>query len=163
MADIPRRPDDKRIIALLSIYGADQANWPADERCDLSQLSANSSDIADALAKAQALDRVLDVNPAPELPVGAINRTMTKIARIEQADSTSILSFPHAGVAALNRRSLTNGALTGALMAASLLVGVFVGLSDISNQILPATGDVMTLLSGNGAEPFAGELTEELL
>jgi hypothetical protein len=152
---------------LLDVYGADRGRWPADERTAAAQLSARDAEARRLLAEAEALDRVLDSAPVPTLAVEAAlagrivaaAQRSPRIVKLEDArpaaapDATPV---PTAAVPAIATASPRRLRLSGmearavALLAASLVIGVVLGNSGLTRQILPELADMAGLAPDRG-------------
>jgi hypothetical protein len=109
---------------LLDVYGADRARWPAAERLRLAGFISSDPGAKAALAEAQALDRLLDLAPrvSVERERALARRILAAVGESQQRAAAPVsLHRP-----APRRASVARWAAP-ALMAASLVVGVFVG------------------------------------
>ncbi len=108
---------------LLDIYGADRTRWPAADRLDLSGLIATVPEAKAAVAEALALDRLLD-----KAPRVSIERERALARRIVSLAAPNALT---SNVTPLRRPAVTRALLrpATALMAASLMLGIFAGAS----------------------------------
>jgi hypothetical protein len=150
---------------LLDIYGADRTRWPVDARAAAAHLAARDSAACRLLAEAEALDRALQSAPVPTLAVEAA--LAERIVAAAQR-SPRIVKLPAAapvhgaapvrtaampGDAAGTDRRFRGGRVrlwsrqAGAigLLAASLAIGVVIGHSNLSPQLLPALADMAGL------------------
>ena len=156
---------------LLDVYGSDRTRWPVEARASAGHLVARDRAARRLLAEAEALDRTLERAPLPTLAqeaaiaertVGAARRT-PRIVAIAKADTAQ----PAAGVAdnvvrlaGLRERAhrLTGrrafGGVAGAL-AASLVLGVFLGLSNLAQPMLPALEQITGISLGSSAPVVA--------
>ncbi len=157
---------------LLSVYGADRSRWPSDERtrieADLAGQGAESAALRATLREARALDRLLAHAP---LVSGLKADALT--ARIMQAVTAEVVGDP----AAANRvvpfvrgpakpGLATNKALVmapvrrpgfatwsaAALLAASLVVGIFTGDS------IPFAATLQEIADATGLGPYVDQL-----
>lgn len=160
-ADMSNASDNPMTLAdferLLDVYGSDRSRWPVPARASAGQLVARDRAARRLLAQAESLDRVLERAPLPSLAreaalaeriVVLAHRTPRMVAtrlahraaphspgRSDAGDSGAPLS---AGAPRLLRWPKTElGSVAGAL-AASLLLGVFIGLSSLSQNVPPA-------------------------
>jgi hypothetical protein len=135
---------------LLDVYGGDRTCWPADARAAAAQLVARDAKARRLLAEAEALDRVLERAPLPALAieagladriVAAARRSprMVKIAGAEAAAGPELATQalpswqdPSRGL----RRPRAEVRATG-LLAAALVAGVVIGISNLPQQVLP--------------------------
>jgi hypothetical protein len=141
---------------LLEVYGSDRTRWPVEARASAGQLVARDAPARRLLAEAEALDRVLDRAPLPSLAreaslaerIAAAAQRSPRIVSLAEAGKGAARASGHGGgapgiklpgdttgrVVLLPRspRLLANR-LGGAasLLAASLLLGVFIGVSSL--------------------------------
>ncbi len=135
-----------RLRDVLAAYGADPKHWPQVDRDELESWFQAGQELADETAQAQALDRLLDSQELTKLPLGAIGRVMAKTADIPQVLETGA--------------TLKTGFIPiSALLAASLLFGVYLGLSNTTERfLLGATA----LLSDDWGETSLANLQQEM-
>lgn len=142
----------------LEISGADRTRWPAQERLRFAPLIAGNDEARRMMAEAAALDRLLDAAPAiaPARLEGLIDRIVAT-AEAEGArpvdnvvDLAAARRAPAPRVAPRQR----SGWQAAALLAASLVLGAFVGTSGVlgpngsplSSEYDVAEADVADLL-----------------
>ena len=128
-----------RLQTVLDAYGADPARWPEQDRSELASLLEQDTELSDLIGGVRALDRVLDHATAPQARDGAVARILA--AATADEDGTVI---PLDAARTLHRDTVTVPQRVAwpvaALMAASLLVGAFLGQTDF--------------LTGNGTGTF---------
>ena len=165
---------------LLDVYGSDRTRWPVEARAGAGHLVARDRAARRLLAEAEALDRALERAPLPSLAkevelaeriVAAARRSPRMVPRVGKADAARMASaagniVPLATSRARSPR-LTRTAFGGVAgtLAASLLLGVFLGLSNLSQGVVPAVED-MTGISLGSATPVVAHvdlLDEDLL
>jgi hypothetical protein len=147
---------------LLDVYGADRGRWPADERAAASQLAARDGEARRLVAEAEALDRVLDSAPAPAVEAALAERIVAaaqrspRIVKLEDArpaaasDASPVLAAAVPAIATASpRRARLSGRAVG-LLVASLMIGVVLGNSELTPQILPELADIAGLASDSG-------------
>ncbi len=142
---------------LLDVYGGDRTHWTIEARAAAAQLVARDPRAQRLLAEAEALDRVLERAPLPSLVteaaladriVAAAQRS-PRIVSITGAREGSSGAPPDSGretevgrPADWRSRSFQPDLRRVAMLAASLVVGVYIGLSNLPQQIIPVlTGD----------------------
>lgn len=112
---------------VLETFGADRTRWPAPVRRNFAALLATSAEAEARLKEAQALDRLLDLAPLPEIDSGAL---AARIVAAAAADHPRGKGEPRAPTL-FERRRMRPGAESqwpaAALLAASLVLGVFSG------------------------------------
>lgn len=162
---------------LLEVYGSDRTRWPVEARAVAGHLVARDRAARRLLAEAEALDRVLERAPLPTLVqeaaiaeriVTAARRTprIVSIAREEAgrsvAASRNVIAMSPVGARSRWRTTRTAlGGVAGAL-AASLVVGVLLGLSSLSQGIVPAVEQMTGLtLGSNGSVVAQIDLLDE--
>jgi len=142
---------------LLDVYGGDRTHWTIEARTAAAQLVARDTRAQRLLAEAEALDRVLERAPLPSLVteaaladrVVAAAQRSPRIVSIKGAEDGSPEAQPGSGretqlqrPADLRSRAFRTDVRRAAMLAASLVVGVYIGLSNLPQQIIPAlTGD----------------------
>jgi hypothetical protein len=144
---------------LLDVYGSDRTRWPVEARASAGHLVARDGTARRLLAEAEALDRALERAPLPTLAqeaaiaeriVSTARRTprIVPAAKTAQAlgasrgtdnhgaDNIVRLSAPRLRARRLSGSSMLGG-VAGAL-AASLMVGILIGHSSLTQPVLPA-------------------------
>lgn len=109
---------------LLDAYGAERTRWPAAERLRFAPLLASNAEASSLLARAAAFDRLLDMapRPDPERERATVERIVAAAARSPRARAPR----PSASKAGWRQGAPWPAV---ALLAASLLVGIFAGIS----------------------------------
>jgi hypothetical protein len=164
---------------LLDVYGSDRTRWPVEARASAGHLVARDRAARRLLAEAEALDRALERAPLPTLAqeaamaeriVAAARRTprIVAVARTEAgrpaaapaADNIVQLPAARGRPQWLTTRTAFGGVASA--LAASLALGVFLGLSNLSQGVLPAV-ELMTgiPLGSNGAVIAQIDLLDE--
>lgn len=133
---------------LLATHGADRTRWPAPERLRFAPLLSASALARRKLAEAEALDRLIDLAPEPRTNRSALAERIVAAASAEAARA-QVIRLPQRGglssaasrAAAFGRMNLGAGQWAGgALLAASLVLGAFIGTSGtFSSAIQPLT------------------------
>jgi hypothetical protein len=140
---------------LLDVYGADRTRWPAEARAGAATLLACDWAARRLLAQAEALDRVLE-----RAPLVSLAREAALTDRIESAsEHTPRLVIAKTGssgrrsaIVPLPARADRHFWHAGALLAASLFAGVFLGLFDLSRGAVPVLADTVGLNLEIGAD-----------
>lgn len=136
---------------LLDIYGGDRTRWPTDGRAAAAQLVSRDAKARRILAEAEALDRILERAPLPSLAVeaGLAERIVAAAQRSPRivrstGEMAAAPSATGAGTRAQEqaRRGRRGDLRTAALLAASLLVGIFIGVSNVPQNVVPALADL---------------------
>jgi hypothetical protein len=138
---------------LLDVYGADRMRWPAEARADAATLLACDRAAQRLLTQAEALDRVLE-----RAPLVSLAREAALADRIESASEhtprlviaktgssgkrSPIVRLPALMRAARGDRHFWQA---GALLAASLFAGVYLGLFELSRGAVPVLADTVGL------------------
>lgn len=144
----------ERFMSLLDAYGGDLARWPSQHASAAESLLRQSAEARLRLAETQALDRLLDTTPAFDAARMALlaDRIVTTAAAERLARARSVVAAPGKGarvirlpraaarpgpaVALPARTPVARPAATSwrpvAALAASLLLGVAIGLTDIA-------------------------------
>ncbi len=166
---------------LLDVYGSDRTRWPVEARAGAGQLVARDKAARRLLAEAESLDRALERAPLPSLAREAelaerILATARRSPRIVHAAreiaprpavsrAGNVIRFP---TFAASRSWLTPrtafGGMAGTL-AACLVVGVLIGLSGMTQSIVPAVEQMTGLVLNSPATAVAqiDLLDEDLL
>jgi hypothetical protein len=138
---------------LLDVYGSDRARWPVEARASAGQLVARDKVARRLLAEAEALDRALETAPLPSLAreaaladriIAAARRSPRMVPAAPAAAAAApgparvvgnVISLPvaHPRTPWPVRRA-TGGA--AGLLAASLALGLFLGLSSYSQGVV---------------------------
>jgi hypothetical protein len=174
--------------AVVDTFGGDRARWPAAARLRLATLVATDVAAARIVAEAVALDRLLDLAPSvPPERARALASRIQAMAAVTPRDrggdsgvmhgrdggsATSTLSMapslPVRVLADVAKRPGTFGTprapLMGrarqamALLAASLVLGVFIGSSDVAGPVVSLVTDALGLSDDEQAYAFANDL-----
>jgi hypothetical protein len=172
---------------LLDIYGSDRTRWPVEARANAGHLVARDRAARRLLAEAEALDRALERAPLPTLAqeaviaeriVSAARRTprivpaakdvpaqqISSGAGSQGADNVVWLSGLRRRAQRLTVTSSLGGVAAGAL-AASLVVGILIGHSNLTQPVLPAIEQLTGITLGANAPVVAqiDLLDEDLL
>jgi hypothetical protein len=164
------------LVRRLEISGADRTRWPAQERLRFAPLIAHDEVARQLVAEAAALDLVLDQAPVLERARHAplIDRIVAAAEAEGMKVASNVVPFggagrksqPGADKAPLVRRGTWQAA---ALLAASLVVGVFAGSSGmIGSAVSPFGGSFATadadadvselILAGSPSSPLEDAL-----
>ena len=143
---------------LLDVYGADRTRWPLAARANAAMRLAVDGKARALFAEAEALDAVLLRAPEPEITevTALANRIVAAAAGAPQmVTSTGAV----AATAAVSRASLPARDRTpmraAALLAASLMIGVFVGQSQWGANAVPALEQLTGITLQGSAEHIA--------
>jgi hypothetical protein len=147
---------------LLDIYGGDRARWPTEARAGAAQLVAREGTARRLLAEADALDRALERAPLPTLAseaaladriVAAAQRSPRMVPSTHAATETTVTAQTGRGQVIRWPRARTRwgdlarsqtGRAAG-LLAACLLFGVFIGLINPPQGMLPVMAEMTGL------------------
>lgn len=176
----------EEFASLAEAWGGDIARWPGDRRIAARRLLVASPEARRALAEAAALDRLLAIpDAASAMPadaalvdriVAAAHRTPRAVPRsAPQTVSTPVVARLAAVPPALAvpaptlRRASTFGRVEigggAALLAASMVLGIFVGGSRLADGALPALEELTGITISSPAHSLAlaaGEVDEDL-
>jgi hypothetical protein len=129
---------------LLESHGADRTRWPAPERLRFAPLLSSNEQARRLLAEAQALDRLLDLAPEPRTNRAALaDRIVAAVS--QEAARPQVIQLPQrrgsgslfGSAAERARASFGSGQWAGgALLAASLVLGAFMGTSGAFQQAI---------------------------
>jgi hypothetical protein len=173
---------------LLDVYGGDRSRWPTEARNAAGHLVARDREAQRLLAEAESLDRVLDRAPLPPLAreVVLTDRIIAAALRsprvVRTHDVKSVATLPSKAAAVISladtrttsrERKLRVGAkaMSGinqvaGLLAACLLFGVYIGVSNVVQRALPAIAELTGIaLPGSNTTVMAqmDALDEDLL
>jgi hypothetical protein len=142
---------------LLEVHGADRSRWPAAERLRLAPLIAGDARAKTALSEAQAFDRLLDLAPSV-----SIERERALARRIATAAAEQALR-PASNVVALKLKpaSILAAGLrhpAAALLAASLVIGIIVGSSGVTQPAFALIAETVGLSDDEPELAFAGDV-----
>lgn len=136
---------------MIAAYGADTTRWPASKRAAAGTLVSGDPIVRISLSEAGALDRILAA--APVMAATRASVLADRIAHAAQHSPRLVVpglamhgaTLVKSARAPAKQQAAVSRALDGAaawqgaaLLAASLLMGVFVGQTDISGRALPA-------------------------
>lgn len=140
---------------LLDVYGGDRTRWPAEARAAAAQLVARDARARKLLAEAEVLDRVLERAPLPALAteaalaeriVAAARRSPRIVsiagAQVAAAALSDGAAPPAAPASSWKLRLLRGDVRAASLLAASLAVGIFIGVSNLPQSVLPVLANV---------------------
>ena len=139
---------------LLDVYGGDRTRWPAEARAAAAQLVARDARARRMLAEAEALDRVLERAPLPSLAIEAalaerIVAAAQRSPRIVKipAGKSSVVSLPVSEALPQRAKSwkqqfLRSDVRAAAVLAASLVVGICIGISNVPQNVLPGLAEL---------------------
>lgn len=148
---------------LLEVYGADRTRWPIATRASAAACLASSPAARKLHSEAKALDAVLLRSEDPDKQeVAALVERIVAASRVTPrlpmpSDERVIASRPLAdGVAARSRVIAGKDWMRGvALLAASLVVGIFVGQSQLGARAVPALEDLTGISASRSADRLA--------
>ena len=168
---------------LLDVYGSDRTRWPVEARASAGQLVARDRAARRLLAEAEALDRALERAPLPTLAAGGGDGRAHRrrgAAHAAHGAGGQDRQAVRAGRARgrqrrpagrprarrpqwLDARTAFGGVASA--LAASLALGVFLGLSNLSQGVLPAVEQMTGIPLGSGGAVVAqiDLLDEDLL
>ena len=156
---------------LLDVYGSDRTRWPVEARASAAQLAARDPAACRLLIEAEALDRVLVRAPLPSLASEAAlaERILAAAQRSPRMVRTgdAVPSAPADGPTRVflentnqnsvlplsDRRRWLHRSPAGraaGLLAACLMLGVFLGASAVPQPVIPALEEFTGISIGNG-------------
>jgi hypothetical protein len=164
---------------LLDVYGSDRTRWPVEARAGAGQLVARDKAARRLLAEAEALDKTLERAPLPSLAAEAaladrIIATARRSPRMVPAFNMTAVGGPRRiasnvvrlpGLPARPRWLPTGLASAAGMLAASLALGVFLGVSNFSQGVVPVLEDMTGITLGSQPRAVAQVdlLDEDLL
>jgi hypothetical protein len=151
---------------LLDVYGSDRTRWPIEARTGAGQLATRDRAARRLLGEAEALDRVLERAPLPSLAREAAlaDRIMSaaqrspRIVRLEEtpapiATAENVIRWP--GARAKSQWLRSDAGRVAGLFAASLLCGIYFGLSNVAQGALE---NVAGITLGTSSGPILAQL-----
>lgn len=125
----------ERLKAVLAAYGSDPARWPESDRKLAPLLSADDTELSAPLRDARAIDAALARGSCPEIPAGAAERLVAKVAN----EPSRVVPF---AARAEGRPQPRRAAMPGTLaalsaLAASLALGLYLGASGQGDWMIP--------------------------
>jgi hypothetical protein len=153
----PMNTEHEAFQRLLDSHGGDRARWPAAARLRFAQLLARDGVAQTMLAQAQALDNVLDRAPvvSADRQAALADRIMAAAAAQPPLKATTA---PAVILPVAARRAPLRMAPAMALLAASLAVGIAIGLSGVAAPALNGVSDVIAVNGGANANDHDLEL-----
>jgi len=175
---------------LLDVYGSDRTRWPVEARACAGQLVARDKAARRRLAEAEALDKTLERAPLPSLAaeaaladriIATARRSPRMVPASNIASNIASNTASHMTAAGAPRvagnvvrlpslparpRWLPTGLASAAgMLAASLALGVFLGVSNLSQGVVPVLEDMTGISLGAQARAVAQVdlLDEDLL
>lgn len=147
---------------LVDTFGADRTRWPLLRRHRADALIALDADARRLLDEAAALDTVLDqaTIPEPSNLDGLLDKVMARAtAGPRLATSTPSAAANQTRVTATRPRVSTadrrDAWRAGALMAASLVAGLYLGQAQIGATAIPVMQELAATTFGTGSQGFA--------
>ncbi len=155
---------------LLEVYGSDRTRWPADARAGAGHLVARDRAARRLLVEAEALDRALERAPLPSLVreaaladrIAAAAQRSPRIVRLDNAHASEAPAGNRGNVFALAnlraRRQWRGATVFGGaagVLAASLAVGILIGLSSLPQPYAPAFAELTSMLGDHGRYSLA--------
>lgn len=149
---------------LLDVFGADRVRWPLAVRASAAQRLSSDPVAQRLLAEAEALDAVLlhSIEPTPSDIASLADRIVFAAVTVAQTAASQEPRMERPGARAV-ASSASPARLdwsydftrVAALLAASLMIGMFVGQSDVGARVVPALEDLTSLTSPLSAERVA--------
>jgi hypothetical protein len=120
---------------VLERFGSDRTRWPAPVRRDFAGLLATDAEAQKCLREAEALDRLLDLAPRPEINTRALADRIVAAAAADKpaARPASSAVKPASVFQGRTLRAAEAQWPAAALLAASLVLGMFSGVSGAFN------------------------------
>lgn len=117
---------------VLDRYGSDRTRWPAPVRMRFARLISEDGAAGQRLKEAEALDRLLDLAPPPAVDTRALASRIMAALEAEAGVAAEQVPKRAWSPEIVRNRVVTSGRTHGpaaALLAASLVLGMFSGLS----------------------------------
>lgn len=137
-----------RFATILEAYGADHARWPDAERDAAIAFAATSEQAGALIAEARALDLALDIAPEAQVSDALVARILATAPQPQSQALGAGSTAPQAR-GLVDRIGDTLAALwpqqsvlrPAGLLAASLSLGFFVGMNNVTATAATETGD----------------------
>jgi hypothetical protein len=155
---------------LLDVYGSDRTRWPVDARSGAGQLATHDKAARRLLGEAEALDRVLERAPLPSLvrEAALADRIIAAAQRSPRIVHIDDAPAPKAAIAAENvirwpggrdrsRWVRSEAGRVAGLFAASLLCGIYFGVSNVAQGALEDVAG-MTFGASTSSGPTLAQL-----
>jgi hypothetical protein len=162
----------ERLMAVIDAYGGDAEHWPANERQALEALADAHPELQRHRDAARALDRVLaHAASPPSAGLEALKeRVMAEVA-LGDTKAGAAVELPSGAVVSLSPRPASGRSLrprtvwpAAAALAASLLVGVFLGTSELARPAVEGLVETAGLeVQGESGLDLLDVVDEELL
>jgi len=135
--------DTTRLKDVLLAYGARPENWPEDERETLANTaSSDDAEVQALLREAEEIDAVLNRLPEARVPEGAVERALTKVMDPPAAPVIDLQAARAKRSRLRPQFDLRQAIPVGIAMAASLMIGVLAGFSDLTSTYIPDSGTI---------------------
>ncbi|MCP5083227.1 MAG: hypothetical protein GY948_16180 [Alphaproteobacteria bacterium] len=133
----------KRFKDVLLAYGANPENWPADDHETLRKIaSSGGTEVQACLREAREMDAVLNHLPEARVPDGAIDRALAKVMVPPSAPVVDLQAVRAQRSRFRDAIDMRQAIPVGIAMAASLMLGVLAGFSDLTSTYIPDTGTI---------------------
>lgn len=143
-----------RLRAVLDLHGAEPRRWPKADIEPLGALVRSDPRAREMLDEERAFERVLAIAPAVAPGPARVAALTGRILQASKAPSPVALARPASVRAGGARRGMMTAYLSAATaLAASLIVGFYVGVSDVAS---PALQQVANLAAGDYSAPNQG-------
>lgn len=157
---------------LLEVYGADRTRWPARERLRFAPFIGDDVEARRLVAEASALDSLLDLAPRAgedreralqeRIVAAALRSVETKLAVVAENGARLPVRARLASVVASVRKAPVRREWPAAgLLAASLVLGVFLGSAGTLDATVQEVAEVTGLASAGDSSQLA--LGEEIV
>lgn len=136
----------QRLDRLLEAYGSNDKRWPGAERAGLAVFLAANAEARKRVREAAAFDAVLDKGGATRAKIDArlLDRIVAAAAaepRTQSATAVVVPFKPRAKVTAAPARRISVRWREVSLLAATLLVGFYIGAAGIADHVFTSDSD----------------------
>ena len=137
-----------RLYEVLSAYGADPARWPAEDRARLAERGSEEEPMSEDLVRARELDMLLSQASTPVPDASAASRISENILQLAAPGAEdNVVEF--AAEPASRKKTARHLNVPWwpdtALIAASLLIGIVLGQSELMTELGFAVTGVPTV------------------
>ena len=161
----------QRLKNVLDIYGAETERWPEADRGELLEIISSNKLAHTLFMEAKTLDQLMNSFPVADVPEGLSHRIIVSVSGTEQMHKpaphvlqdnvVSLSSYQHESQDVNIGRNIIS---TTAVMAASLLIGIFIGYSELSPySLLSGSETDIAVLGSSEQSDISSPLTQPSL
>lgn len=158
-------PTLERLKDVLDANGPDKADWPEDERAALAALSEGSDEGRQLFAAARALSRLLNEAREPTVSGALAARIIEAAGHAGTNQPDNVVPLRRGAKEPAPERFFAPHLPQAALLAASLLIGVWAGVSGTVDGLIVAPLELAGLVNADETMLFGSglDVNEDLL